>query len=75
MEENIFKIHVERVDFKFSYENRQKQVGINTFPGLFPFSSTPACGIIISAMVFICTMVFNEPSVQTNRSVCLITTS
>lgn len=53
-------------------EHEQSQVSVNKFPGLFLSSSKHACGIVISAMVYVRVMVIHEPSVQTNRSVCLI---
>lgn len=53
-------------------KGEQSQVSINNFPGLFLISSKHACGIVISAMVYVCVTVIHEPSVQTNRSVCLI---
>lgn len=47
--------------FSYTMENKQDQLSINNFPGLFPFSPKPARGIIISAMVYMCVMVFMNP--------------
>lgn len=55
VEENyILKTCLLACYFSYPMKNKQNQVSINTFPRFFPFSSKPACGIIISAMVYIC---------------------
>lgn len=57
----VFQPASEHLISLIPWKNKQDQVSINNFPGLFPFSPKPARGIVISAMVYMCIMVFMNP--------------
>lgn len=56
----VFQPASQRLISVIPWKNKD-QVSINNFPGLFPFSPKPGHGIVISAMVYMCVMVFMNP--------------